>query len=106
MREEPLRGEMRSRPEQYEETVHRSNPPQSTKTAPAVIAGLWYYLAPLALVILLITFALIYWEARNNIQQPPAEPTLGVVDDAKPGGHDPNPKPRTTEDELDFRGDR
>jgi hypothetical protein len=107
MREERLlRGDMRSRPEQYEETVHPSNPPQSTKTAPAVIAGLWYYLAPLALVILLITFALIYWEARNNIQQPPAEPTLGVVDDAKPGGHDPNPKPRTTEDELDFRGDR
>jgi hypothetical protein len=104
--EERLRGDMRSRPEQYEETVHPSNPPQSTDTAPAVIAGLWYYLAPLALVILLISFALIYWEDRNSIEQQPAEPTMGVVDDAKPGGHDPNPKPRTTEDELDFRGDR
>jgi hypothetical protein len=106
MREERLRGDMRSRPEQYDETVHPSNPPQSTETAPAVIAGLWYYLAPLALVILLISFALIYWEDRNSIEQQPAEPTMGVVDDAKPGGHDPNPKPRTTEDELDFRGER
>jgi len=75
-------------------------------TAPAVIAGLWYYLAPLALVILLISFALIYWEDRNSIEQPPAEPTLGVADEVTPGGHDPNPKPRTTEDELDFRGER
>jgi hypothetical protein len=88
-----------------EERIHPGNPPQST-SAPAVIAGLWYYLAPLALVILLISFALIYWENRNSIEQQPAEPTMGVVDDAKPGGHDPNPRPRTTEDELDFRGER
>ena len=62
MPEERIRDDMRVRPEQYEETVNPSNPPQSTGTAPAVIAGLWYYLAPLALVILLIAFALIYWE--------------------------------------------
>ncbi len=88
-----------------EERIHPGNPPQST-SAPAIITGLWYYLAPLALVILLISFALIYWEDRNSIEQHPAEPTLGVADEVTPGGHDPNPKPRTTEDELDFRGER
>ena len=106
MREERMRGDIRARPGQYDETVHPSNPPQTTDTAPAIIAGLWYYLAPLALVILLIAFALIYWEDRNSIEQPPAEPTMGVVDQAKPGGQNPDPKPRTTEDELDFRGER
>jgi len=31
---------------------------------------------------------------------------LGVADKVTPGGHNPIPKPRTTEDELDFRGER
>ena len=88
-----------------EERIHPGNLPRST-SAPAIIAGLWYYLAPLALVILLLSFALIYWEDRNSIEQQPAEPTLGVSDEVTPGGQDPNPKPRTTEDELDFRGER
>lgn len=88
-----------------EERIHPGNPPQSTST-PAIVVGLWYYLAPLALVILLISFALIYWEDRNSIEQQPAQPTLGVADEVTPGGQDPNPRPRTTEDEIDFRGER
>ncbi len=88
-----------------EERIHPGSLPRST-SAPAIIAGLWYYLAPLALVILLLGFALIYWEDRNSIEQQPAEPTLGVSDEVTPGGQDPNPKPRTTEDELNFRGER
>ena len=76
----------------------------STDTAPAVIAGLWYYLAPVALVILLLGFALIYWEDRNSIEQP-SEPTIGNVDQVRPGGN-PNREPRTTEDEIEFRGNR
>lgn len=104
MPEERMRDEMRARPEQYEETVHPSNPPQSTGTAPAVIAGLWYYLAPLALVILLLAFALIYWEDRNSIEQP-VEPTTGAADQVKPGGN-PNREPKSTEDEINFRGNR
>jgi hypothetical protein len=105
MPEERMRDDMRARPEQYEETVHPSNPPASTGAAPAIVVGLWYYLAPLAIVILMIAFVLIYWEDRNDIKQQ-VEPTTGVVDEVKPGGIDPNPKPRTTEDEIDFRGKR
>ena len=103
MPEERMRDDMRARPEQYGETVNPSKAPQSTDTAPAVIAGLWYYLAPLALVILLLGFALIYWEDRNSIEQP-LEPTTGV-DRVRPGGN-PNREPRTTEDEIEFRGNR
>jgi hypothetical protein len=105
MPEERMRDDMRARPEQYEETVHPSNPPQSTGTAPAVIAGLWYYLAPLALVILLLAFALIYWEDRNSIEQRQVTPTTGSADEVRPGGN-PNREPRSTEDELNFRGNR
>jgi hypothetical protein len=104
MPEERIRDGMRARPEQYEETVHPDNPPKSTGTAPAVIAGLWYYLAPLALVILLLGFALIYWEDRNSIEQQ-VEPTTGAADQVKPGGN-PNREPKSTEDEINFRGNR
>jgi hypothetical protein len=104
MPDERMSTNMRARLERYEETVQPSNPPQSTGAAPAVIAGLWYYLAPLALVILLLAFALIYWEDRNSIEQP-VEPTTGPAHEVKPGGN-PNREPRSTEDEINFRGNR
>ena len=105
MSQEEIGAPMRHRPEHYEETVSPKNPPVSTGAAPAIVAGLWYYLAPLGIIILAIVFALVYWGNRDVYVEEPVAPTTGQGE-VLPGGDNPDPKPQSTEDEIRFRGER
>jgi hypothetical protein len=105
MPEEKITTPMHHRPEQYEDTVNAKNPPVSTGVAPAVVAGMWYYLAPVGIIILAIAFALVYWGNRDAYVEEPVAPTTGQ-EQVLPGGRNPDPKPESTEDEIRFRGER
>ena len=105
MPDEKINAPMRHRPEHYEETVDPKNPPASTGAAPAVVAGMWYYLAPLGILILTLVLAFAYWGNRDTNVDEPVVPTTGEGQ-VLPGGQNPDPKPESTEDELRFRGER
>ena len=48
-----------ARPEQYKETVAPANPPQATAGPATVVAGMWYYLGPIALIVVVALIALL-----------------------------------------------
>jgi hypothetical protein len=91
-------------PEHYEETVAPANPPQATAGAATVVAGMWYVLAPIALIVLVALLALFYW-GRDEPRDDAVEPTTGVSDDSTSGGSNPGPALGNTNDEREFRGD-
>jgi hypothetical protein len=90
------------RAEQYDETLNPHNPPASTGDAPAIVVGLWYYLAPLTLLLLTLGFAMWYWGTPSTVQPDPI--VLRDAHQTSPGGHDPVPTFRTTYEEVWFRG--
>ena len=94
-----------STPEQYEETVTPENPPIATAGPASVVAGMWYYLAPAALVVVILLFALFYWGDRDEPADD-VEPTTGISDEQTPGGNNPDPQPNKTKDESEYRGGR
>ena len=89
--------------ERYDETLDPHNPPASTGDAPAYVAGLWYYLAPLTLLLLTLAFARWYWAGPAVITPDPVEVT-GTLQETSPGGGSPTPEFRTTYQEIWFRG--
>lgn len=91
-------------PEEYEETVTPENPPKATAGSAAMVAGLWYYLAPIGLIVVVALLALFYWGDRNDAPEDSVEPTTGISDETTPGGVNPDPKPDTTREETEFRG--
>ena len=93
-----------STPEQYEETVAPANPPRATAGAATVVAGMWYYLAPIVLIVAVVLLALFYWGDRDEPRDDAVEPTTGVSGESTPGGAEPAPKPNSTNDEREFRG--
>ena len=93
-------------PEQYEDTVAPSNPPQATVGPATVVAGMWYYLAPIVLIAAVILMALFYWGDRDDSRDEAVEPTTGISDKTTPGGGNPAPQPNSTKDESEFRGGR
>jgi len=99
---------MQHRPEQYEETEDPRNPPGSTGAAPAVVAGMWYVLAPIAVILLVLFVLLLYWFGRGPEDRDAVEPTTGIQQEqeATPGGVEPDPRYDTPEEERDFRGGR
>ena len=100
-----LAEDMRHRPEKYEDTDDPHNPPVRTGIAGPVVVGLWYYLTPLAIVLLLMVFARFYWYSPGEDDAPVAV-TTDTFERVRPGGHDPNPRFKTVTDELMFRGER
>jgi len=94
---------MRQRPERYEDTDNPHYPPRVTGSAPALVAGLWYVLAPIGLVLLVL---LLYWIGRGPEVDDAVEPTTGVQQEATPGGGEPDSRHDTPEGEREFRGGR
>lgn len=98
---------MRHRPEQYEDTVDPHNPPRSTGAAPAVVAGMWYVLAPIGILLLVLGVLLLYWFGRDPQTRDAVEPTTGVQEEqeATPGGFEPDSRYNTPGGEREHRGD-
>jgi hypothetical protein len=92
-------------PEQYEETVAPANPPQATAGPATVVAGMWYYLGPIALIVVVVLMALFYW-GRDDSRDDAVEPTTGISGEKTPGGGNPAPEPDSTKDESEFKGGR
>jgi len=93
-------------PEQYDETVTPANPPQATAGAATVVAGMWYYLAPIVLIAAVVLMAIFYWGDRDDTRDEAVVPTTGITDQSTPGGGDPAPSSDNTKDESEFRGGR
>jgi hypothetical protein len=93
-------------PEQHDETVPPLNSPQAVAGPATVVAGMWYFLAPIVLIAAVVLLALLYWGDRDNPRDRQAVPTTGTSDPATPGGGDAGPKPDTTKEESEFRGGR
>jgi len=93
-------------PEQYEETVTPANPPQATAGAASLVAGMWYYLAPIVLIALVVLMAFFYWGDHDTTRDEGVVPTTGIRDESTPGGGDPAPASDSTKEESEFRGGR
>jgi hypothetical protein len=95
----------RSTPERYEETVQPQNPPNSVLRPDVRTKTLWVYIGPLIALVIIIGIALAYWvnRDRGRSEDRPV-PTTGVSQEVTPGGHDPDPRAHSTEDELKYRG--
>lgn len=96
-------GEMRNRAEEYEETVDPENPPGSTTPAAPVVVGLWYYLGPIVLLLMVAGLALVFWARGDDPREETVEPTTGI-EEATPGGINPDPKLESPEEEREYRG--
>src|SRR5688572_11113933 len=92
-------------PEQYEEPVAPTSPPEATAGPATVVAGMWYYLAPIVLIAAVVLMALFYWGDRDDARDA-VEPTTGISDETTPGGGNPASQPDSTKDESEFRGGR
>ena len=91
----------------YQETRNPKNPPNSVLTPHARSAALRWFIGSLVVFFLLIGVALVFWSAANP--RPSArEERANVVSKSgyysTEGGHDPVRRPRSTGDELKFRG--
>jgi len=92
----------------YEETRNPKNPPNSVLAPHARSAALRWFVGSLVVFFLLIGVALVFWSAANP--RPSAQGQRENVVGASgyystEGGHDPARQPRSTRDELKFRGD-
>ena len=97
-----------------EETVDSHNPPNAVvdhdlrKTPAFAVVGMWYYLAPVAVVVLVIVMAMLFWNSRKDVNEG-AVPTTGMEQTSPahqntPGGRNPAPRPDSTQDEIKYRG--
>jgi hypothetical protein len=102
-------------PEQYEETTHPRNPPNSVVNREVRKTALRSYLLPLVAFFAVAGLALIYWANRSPVMtEDPARIAttgehVGTVgergnDPDSPGGFDPTPRPESTRDEIERRG--
>ena len=95
--------EMRHRPEEYEETVDPQNPPSAAVPAMAV-PTMWYYLGPIVLILLVAGLAIFLWARDDRNAPDELVPTTGTYQEDTPGGRSPDPRPRNSQQEEEFRG--
>ena len=92
----------------YDDTHDPKNPPNSVVTARASNAVLRWFVGSLVVFFLLIGVALVFWNAANprpSVQEE-REDVVGTSGYySTEGGHDPLRRPRSTRDELKFRGE-
>jgi hypothetical protein len=94
----------------YEETRDPKNPPNSILAPRARSAALRWFVGSLVVFFLLIGVALVFWNAANPQPSLQGERekvvgTSGYYYYSTEGGHDPIRRPRSTRDELKFRGE-
>jgi hypothetical protein len=82
------------------ETHDPKNPPNSVLAPRARSAALRWFVGSLVVFFLLIGVALVFWNVANP--RPSVAGTSGYF--STEGGHDPIRRPRSTRDELRFRG--
>jgi hypothetical protein len=93
-------------PERYEAADAPAHPPQATAGPATVVAGMWYYLGPIALIVVVALMALFYWGDADDSPDDAVAPTTGISDEKTPGGGNPAPEPDSTKDESESRGGR
>jgi hypothetical protein len=95
---------------QYEETTAPQNPPNSMVNPTARTTWWGSSVGVLAIVFLIVVagfgWVLVQRELGKGGRTPDSETigTSGAVRDNGPGGFDPAPEPRSTRDELEYRG--
>ena len=86
----------------YEDTRNPKNPPNSVLGPDARSAALRWFIGSLVVFFLLIGVALVFWSAANP--RPSARQERESYYSTE-GGHDPIRRPRSTSDELKYRGE-
>lgn len=88
--------------QQRDETLHPDNPPRAVvrpelrKSAAFAVPGMFYYLGPVAVVVIVALFALWLLNTREDAEDQ-AVPTTGIEQEAEPQFSSPA-------DEREFRG--
>jgi hypothetical protein len=93
-------------PERYEETRNPKNPPNSVLRPQVRSVALYWYLGSVVAVFVLVGVAVIFWMAAHPRPTADAaeEKMVGTSGYRVDGGHNPDPRPKNTRDELKFRG--
>ncbi len=85
----------------------KSNEAESELRKSAVVAvpGMFYYLGPVAIIVMVALFGLWFLNTREEAEDR-AVPTTGIEQEAPdtPGGGNPEPQHGSTGDEREFRG--
>ncbi len=100
--------------QQRGETVHPDNPPNAVvkpelrKSAAVAVPGMFYFLGPVAVMVLVALFALWFMNTREEADDR-AVPTTGIEQEAPahratPGGGSTDPQHGSAESESEFRG--
>lgn len=89
-----------------DETVDPRNPPNSVVNSAVRTTALWAYLGPIVGLFVIVAIVLLYWMARDSR---PDDETLGsepvgTAGTVTPGGREPAPHPKNTQEELKRRG--
>lgn len=101
------RDQERMQPPEYEETTDPRNPPASVVHPAARRAALSTYLGGIVALFVIVGAALVYWSLGDGGGVREVERLGGGrvgTTGATPGGFDPDPNFRSTQDELRFRG--
>jgi hypothetical protein len=107
---------MEDKSQQRGETVHPDNPPRAvvepelSRTPVFIVPGLWYYLAPVGIIVLVIVMAMLFWNSREEVNER-AVPTTGIEQEGPaerdtPGGFNPDPQHDSPQGEQEYRGGR
>lgn len=80
--------------------------PVSGEGAPARGVRRWLYLGPLVIVLAAVAVAAFYWASRTPDLRPEEQPprVTGTAGTETPGGHEPQPVPDSTREEVERRG--
>ena len=92
----------------YADTRDPKNPPNSVLAPQARSAALRWFIGSLVVFFLLIGVALVFWSAANprpSLREQREDVVGASGYYSTEGGHDPVRRPRSTSDELKFRGE-
>ena len=93
-------------PERYEDTRNPKNPPNSVLRPQVRSAALYWYVGSVVMMFVLVGVALIFWMSAHPTPTADAaqQQMVGTSGYRQDGGHSPRPQPKSTRDELKYRG--